>query len=78
MERNFLLEAQMKEAAAAAGCFESALPDFELGVQTFCVTKESEIPAWIEKCRTEKPHRFAVQNDHDAALSVSIYFQEQN
>jgi hypothetical protein len=73
MARNFLLEAQMKEAAAAAGCLESALADFELDVQTFCVTKESEIPAWIEKCRTEKPHRFAVQTDHDAALCESAF-----
>ena len=68
MARNFLLEAQMKEAATAAGCLESALADFELDVQTFCVTSASEIPQWVEKCRTTKPHRFAVQTDHDAEL----------
>jgi len=68
MSRNFLLEAQMKEAATAAGCLESALPDFEMDVQTYAVTNAAEIPKWIEKCRTEKPHRFAVQTDHDAEL----------
>jgi hypothetical protein len=68
MARNFLLEAQMKEAATLAGCLGSALPDFELDVQTFAVTAASEIPAWVEKCRTTKPHRFAVQNDHDGDL----------
>jgi hypothetical protein len=73
MARNFLLEAQMKEAATAAGCLESALGDFELDVQTFKVTKADEIPAYIEKCRTEKPHRFAVQTDHDAALCQKAF-----
>lgn len=68
MARNFLLEAQVKEAATAAGCLESALEDFELDVQTFKVTAASEIPAFIEKCRTEKPHRFALQTDHDGEL----------
>lgn len=73
MARNFLLEAQMKEAATLAGCLESALPDFELDVQTFKVTAASEIPAHIERCKTEKPHRFAVQTDHDAALCQSAF-----
>jgi hypothetical protein len=73
MSRNFLLEAQMKEAATAAGCLESALGDFELDVQTFKVTKADEIPAYIEKCRTEKPHRFAVQTDHDVELCQSAF-----
>lgn len=73
MSRNFRLEAEMKIAAAAAGCLEFALADFELDVQTFCVTKESEILAWVEKCRTEKPHRFAVQTDHDAELCKSAF-----
>jgi hypothetical protein len=66
MARNFRLEAEMKEAATAAGCLESALADFEMDVQVFAVTSASEIPAWVEKCRTEKPHRFAIQSDHDA------------
>ena len=68
--RNFLLEAQMKEAATLAGCLESALPDFELDVQDFRVTNASEVPAWIEKCRTPHPHRFAIQNDHSAEPSA--------
>jgi hypothetical protein len=73
MSRNFLLEAQMKEAAVAAGCLQSALPDFEMDVQTYAVTNAAEIPTWIEKCRTEKPHRFAVQTDHDAELCQSAF-----
>ena len=32
------------------------------------MTSAGEIPAWIEKCRTERPHRFAIQSDHDAEL----------
>lgn len=71
--RNFLLEAQVKEAAAAAGALESALADFELDVQAYRVTMESEIPAWIEKCRKDLSHRFAVQSDHDAALCVQAF-----
>jgi hypothetical protein len=66
MARNFILEAQLKEAAGAAGALESALEDFAMDVETFAITNAGEIPAWIEKCRTEKPHRFAIQSDHDA------------
>jgi hypothetical protein len=66
MARNFILEAQLKEAAVAAGALESALEDFAMDVETFAITKENEIPPWIEKCRGEKPHRFAIQSDHDA------------
>jgi len=68
MSRNFLLEAKMKEAAVAAGCLESALPDFEMDVQTFAITDASEIPEWIENCKANRPHRFAVQNNDDAEL----------
>lgn len=45
MSRNFRLEAELKEAAVAAGCLESALADFELDVQAFRLTSASEIPA---------------------------------
>jgi hypothetical protein len=73
MSRNFRLEAEMKEAAVAAGCLESALPDFEMDVQTYAVTSAAEIPKWIEKCKTAKPHRFAVQTDHDAELCQKAF-----
>ena len=68
MSRNFYLEAQVKEAAQAAGALENALADFELDVQAFRLTKAEEIPAWIAKTKTEFPHRYAVQSDHDAEL----------
>ncbi len=68
MTRNYSLEAKVKEAAAAAGALVSAIDDFALDVQSFAVTKAEEIPAWIEKCKVERPHRFAVQSDHDAEL----------
>lgn len=71
--RNFRLEAEMKIAATAAGCLELALPDFELDVQTFKVTTVAEIPQWIEKCKAEKAHRFAVQSDHDAELCQKAF-----
>jgi len=73
MPRNFRLEAEVKEAATAAGCLSSALPDFEMDVQTFAVTNASEIPAWIERCKATKPHRFAIQSDHDAELCKSAF-----
>lgn len=73
MARKFLLEAQIMEAAAAAGALESALDDFRFDIQDHRVTSAAEIPAWIEKCRTEKPHRFAVQNKHDAELCQSAF-----
>ncbi len=73
MARIFRLEAELKEAATAAGCLESALPDFEMDVQTYAVTNAAEIPKWIEKCRTEKPHRFAIQTDHDAELCQKAF-----
>lgn len=71
--RNWYLEAQLKEAATAAGCLESALPDFEMDVQTYAITKADEIEKWVERCKAEKPHRFALQSDHDAALAQSAF-----
>ncbi len=68
MARNFHLEGLLKEAAAAAGAREEALADFELDVQAFRITKAEEIPAWVERCKTEMKHRFAIQSDHDAEL----------
>jgi hypothetical protein len=68
MSRNFYLEAQVKQAAAAAGALEAALQDFEIDVQTFAITKADEIEAWIAKCKVEKPHRFAIQGDADAEM----------
>lgn len=73
MSRNFLLEAKLKEAAAAAGALQSALSDFEDDVSAYRITAESEIPQFIEQCKKEKPHRFAVQSDHDAALCVQAF-----
>jgi len=73
--RKFLLEAQLKEAAALAGCLESAINDFELDVQDHRVTSAAEIPAWIEKAKEQFPHRFAVQSDYDAALCQSAFIR---
>ncbi len=73
MSRTFRLEAEMKIAAVAAGCLESALGDFELDVQDHRVTTVAEIPQWIEKCKIARPHRFAVQSDHDAELCQSAF-----
>jgi hypothetical protein len=71
--RNFLLEAQLKEAAALAGCLESAVNDFELDVQDHRITSAAEIPAWIEKAKEQFPHRFAVQSDHDRELCQQAF-----
>lgn len=73
MSRNFRLEAELKIAATAAGCLETALGDFELDVMDHRVTSVSEVPAWIEKAKEQFPHRFAVQTDHDAELCQKAF-----
>ena len=65
MPPNYALQIALKDAAKAAGALEAALPDFDLDVQTFKITAVSEVEKWVEKCKVEKPHRFAVQSDHD-------------
>lgn len=76
MSCNFYLEAQVKEAAQAAGALEDALADFELDVQAFRLTKAEEIPAWIAKTKTEFPHRYAVQSDHDAEMCRQAFISK--
>jgi hypothetical protein len=66
--RNFRLEAELKIAATAAGCLESAIDDFELDVIDHRITSAAEIPAWIEKAKEQFPHRFANQTDYDAEM----------
>jgi len=73
MSRNFLLEAELKQAATLAGCLGSAVDDFELDVQDHRVTSAAEIPQWIEKAKEQYPHRFAIQSDHDAALAQRAF-----
>lgn len=73
MSRNFTLEGKIKEAATAAGALPSSLSDFENDVQTYAITSADEIPAWIAKCKTERPHRFALQSDHDIDLATRAF-----
>jgi hypothetical protein len=73
MPRNYALEGRIKEAARAAGALDTSLDDFVLDHQAYHFTSEAELPAWIEKCRTEKPHRFAIQSDHDAELCRAAF-----
>jgi hypothetical protein len=76
MPRNFYLEAQLKEAATAAGALESSLPDWELDVEAYRLTNASEIEAWVQKAKKEYPHRFAVQSDHDAELCRAAFIDK--
>jgi hypothetical protein len=69
---DYLMQARIKEACAAAGVLESAFDDFIIDHEAFKFT-EAEIGTYIEQCRTEKPHRFAIQNDHDAELCQSAF-----
>ena len=69
---DYLMRAKIQEACAAAGVLESAFDDFIVDHEAFKFT-EAEIGTYIEKCRTEKPHRFAIQNDHDAELCQSAF-----
>ncbi len=73
MPRNYALEGRIKEAAHAAGALPTALDDFVLDYQAYRFTSEEELPAWIEKCRGEYPHRFALQTDHDAELCRAAF-----
>lgn len=70
--RNYALEGRIKEAARAAGVLESALEDFIADHGAYKFT-EAELPAWIEKCKAEKPHRFAIQSDYDAELCAAAF-----
>ena len=70
--KNYALEARIKEQCEAAGVLKSALDDFVVDHDAFKFT-EADLPAYIEQCRKDKPHRFAVQNDHDVALCTSAF-----
>jgi len=72
MAKNYALESRIKEACASAGVLQSALDDFVVDHEAYKFT-ESDLPAYIEKCRTEKPHRFALQTDHDVAMCTSAF-----
>lgn len=67
MSRNYSLEGRIREACQQAGVLESAIEDFIADHDAYKFT-EGELPAYIERCRTERPHRFAIQSDHDAEL----------
>lgn len=76
MPRNFYLEAQLKEAAVAAGALESSLPDWELDVSAYRLTNASEIESWVEKAKKDYPHRFAIQGDHDIELCQMAFVRK--
>lgn len=61
---DYLMQARIKEACAAAGVLKSAFDDFVVDHEAFKFD-EASMPAYIEKCRAAKPHRFALQSDHD-------------
>ena len=69
---DYLMRAKIMEACAAAGVLESAFNDFIVDNEAFKFD-EASLPAYIEQCRKEKPHRFAIQNDHDAELCQSAF-----
>ncbi len=71
--RNYALEGRIREVARASGALETALEDFVLDYQSYAFTSEAELPAWIEKCRAEKSHRFVIQSDHEAELCAAAF-----
>jgi hypothetical protein len=73
MTTNFALIADLKRAAIAAGALEAAVSDFELDVEDYRITSRDEIPKWIERAKSEFPHRLAVQSDDDAVLAHSAF-----
>lgn len=73
MPRNYVLSGELKQAAIASGALESSMPDWELDVEVYRVTNRSEIPLWVERAKTDFPHRFAVQSDHDAELCRAAF-----
>jgi hypothetical protein len=72
MAKNYALEVRIKEACEAAGVLKSALDDFIVDYDAFKFTEE-ELPGFIEQCKKDKPHRFAIQSDHDVALCTSAF-----
>lgn len=77
MPKNYGLIEAVKNAAVAAGCLDSALPDFESDVDAFLVMKRDEIPRWIERCKAERPHRFKVQADgYDVELATAAFIRK--
>jgi len=70
---NFALEGRIKQAAADAGALESALDDFVLDYHAYRFTSEAELPKWIEQCRTEKPHRFAIAGSDEQQLAIDAF-----
>jgi len=71
MSRNWFLIGELRQAAESAGALASSAPDWEDDVDAFRITNKSEIDAWIERCKVDRPHRFALQSDHDIALAQS-------
>ncbi len=77
--RNYMLEGQLQEAARVAGALEAAIQDFALDAQSFRVTKAEEIPAWIEKSKTEYPHRWKPGgSDDDDQLFADAFGETPN
>lgn len=71
--RNYALEALLMEAAEKAGALPSAIQDFALDVQDFRITSASEIPAWIEACKKDKSHRFAIAGTENNELFIRAF-----
>lgn len=71
--RNFYLEAQLKEAAVAAGALEQSLPDWELDVQVLRVRKAADIEAWIEQTKKDYPHRFTMSETENHQLYADAF-----
>lgn len=73
MNRNFRVEADIKEACQDAGVLESAYDDVVAHFYNYDFDgTPSSIRAYLERCRTERPHIYAVQGDdmEQAALEA--------
>lgn len=70
--RNYALEGRIREACQQAGVLQPAIEDFIADHDAYKFA-EPELAAYIEQMRVEKPHRFALQSDHDAELCAQAF-----
>jgi hypothetical protein len=69
---DYAVHGRIKEAAKLAGALDTALDDFVSDYINYRVD-EAELSAWIERCRSEKGHRFVVQGADMEAEAAAAF-----
>ena len=72
MPQDYVAENEIRTACANAGVLTTAVEDFIVDFQNYKFTRD-EAGAYIDRMRVEKPHRFALQSDHDIELATRAF-----